>query len=54
MYTKQRPRNILISVISTSEMSAEEYCEIKNAPNFDIMLDMGMQELYVFMEVFDR
>lgn len=54
MYTKQRPRNIIISVIQTSEMNAEDYCEIRKVPDFDIILDMGMQELYVFMEVYDR
>lgn len=54
MYTKQRPRNIIISVIQTSEMSAEDYCEIQKAPDFDIMRDIGTQDLWVFMEVHDR
>ena len=54
MYTKQRERNIIVSIVPASEMSTEEYREIEQAENFGIMLNMEMQELYVFMEIFNR
>ena len=54
MYTKLKHRDIKISTIALSELTAEDYFEIRNAKDFDILIDADAREADILMEVFDR